>query len=42
MSFLPKLTAGNHETLNLLVAIPLSLVGTAFIVFLMQASGFGA
>ena len=38
MTFLPKSADVRQELLSLLIAIPLSLVGTGFIFFLLDAS----
>jgi LPXTG-motif cell wall-anchored protein len=37
MSFLPKTAETRQELLTLLIAIPLSLIGTGFMFFLLDA-----
>lgn len=40
MTFLPKTAEARQELLTLLIAIPLSLVGTGFLFFLMDTGRF--
>ena len=40
MSFLPKSLDG-HEWLNVLVAVPLTLIGTTFLYFLIESGSRG-
>ncbi len=37
MTFLPKTAESRQELLTLLIAIPLSLVGTGFLFYLLEA-----
>jgi hypothetical protein len=37
MTFLPRTAESRQELLTLLIAIPLSLVGTGFLLFLLEA-----
>ncbi len=37
MTFLPKTAEARQELLTLLIAIPLSLVGTGFLFYLLEA-----
>ena len=37
MAFLPKSAEARQELVTLLIAIPLSLVGTGFLFFLLEA-----
>jgi LPXTG-motif cell wall-anchored protein len=39
MTFLPKTAEARQELLTLLIAIPLSLVGTGFLFYLLEAGG---
>jgi LPXTG-motif cell wall-anchored protein len=42
MTFLPKTAEARQELLTLLIAIPLSLVGTSFFFFLLEAGSRAA
>ncbi|MDP3737976.1 MAG: hypothetical protein Q8R02_11335 [Hyphomonadaceae bacterium] len=42
MTFLPKSAEARQELVTLLIAIPLSLVGTSFLFFLLEAGSRAA
>ena len=42
MTFLPKSAEARHTLLDMAVAIPLTLVGTAFLIFLAATGSFVA